>query len=139
MNYTDADHLHEMVEGYLRCALWSWLDEDGSAPFGGSEDDTPLTEVFDTRSIVIATQDCRDFCDYVAWETEGLAATDALAAMDPTQAGHDFWLTRERHGAGFWDRGLGDAGRQLTDASHLWGDGGLMVERQGDGWKAFLS
>lgn len=26
------------------------------------------------------------------------------AGVDPTQAGHDFWLTRNGHGAGFWDR-----------------------------------
>lgn len=29
-------------------------------------------------------------------------------------AGHDFWLTRNHHGAGFWDRGLGDLGDSLT-------------------------
>ena len=25
------------------------------------------------------------------------------AEMSPEQAGHDFWLTRNHHGAGFWD------------------------------------
>jgi hypothetical protein len=34
----------------------------------------------------------------------------------PMQAGHDFWLTRNGHGAGFWDRGLGDQGVQLSKA-----------------------
>lgn len=34
----------------------------------------------------------------------------------PTQAGHDFWLTRNGHGAGFWDRGLGEPARILSDA-----------------------
>lgn len=28
--------------------------------------------------------------------------------------GHDFWLTRNGHGVGFWDRGLGDLGDELT-------------------------
>lgn len=28
--------------------------------------------------------------------------------MTPAQAGHDFWLTRNGHGAGFWD---GDDGK----------------------------
>lgn len=32
------------------------------------------------------------------------------------QAGHDFWLTRNGHGAGFWDRGLGEIGNKLTEA-----------------------
>ncbi len=30
------------------------------------------------------------------------------------QFGHDLALTRNHHGAGFWDRGLGDAGDVLT-------------------------
>lgn len=29
-------------------------------------------------------------------------------------AGHDFWLTRNGHGAGFWDRGLGEVGDALS-------------------------
>jgi hypothetical protein len=31
------------------------------------------------------------------------------------QAGIDLWLTRNGHGAGFWDRGLGDIGQTLSD------------------------
>ena len=35
-------------------------------------------------------------------------------------AGHDFWLTRNGHGTGFWDRGLpGDLGGRLTDGARL--------------------
>jgi hypothetical protein len=42
---------------------------------------------------------------------------------DSEFAGHDFWLTRNRHGAGFWDRGLRLClGRILTSASHAFGD-----------------
>lgn len=33
---------------------------------------------------------------------------------DWKQLGHDFWLTRNRHGVGFWDRGNGAFGDQLT-------------------------
>lgn len=32
--------------------------------------------------------------------------------------GHDIALTRNHHGAGFWDRGLGSVGTRLTDAAH---------------------
>jgi len=38
------------------------------------------------------------------------------------QAGHDFWLTRNGHGAGFWDRGLGDLGDKLTEVSKQFGE-----------------
>lgn len=30
-------------------------------------------------------------------------------------AGHDFWLTSNGHGVGYWDRGLGDVGAKLTE------------------------
>lgn len=53
------------------------------------------------------------------------------AGVTAAHAGHDFILTANHHGAGFWDRGLGDAGDKLTEACKgysfdaefaLWGD-----------------
>jgi hypothetical protein len=41
------------------------------------------------------------------------------------QAGHDFWLTRNGHGAGFWDRSALDAdglGDKLSDAAKAFGE-----------------
>ncbi len=32
----------------------------------------------------------------------------APASYDSERAGNDFWYTRNGHGTGFWDRGLGD-------------------------------
>ena len=42
-------------------------------------------------------------------------------------AGHDFWLTRNRHGAGFWDGDWKD-GDKLTEMSHDEGEIYLYVE-----------
>lgn len=36
--------------------------------------------------------------------------------------GIDFHLTRNHHGAGFWDRGTGDVGQRLTDNAHPYGE-----------------
>ncbi len=53
------------------------------------------------------------------------------ANVSPEQCGHDLILTANGHGAGFWDRGLGEAGGRLTEATRgysfdaefeLWGD-----------------
>lgn len=44
-----------------------------------------------------------------------------LQNVDPGQCGHDFVLTRNGHGCGFWDRGLGDAGERLTAACKPYG------------------
>lgn len=38
------------------------------------------------------------------------------------QLAHDYWLTRNHHGAGFWDRGLGGLGDRLTKAAQLDGE-----------------
>jgi hypothetical protein len=54
------------------------------------------------------------------------------AGSDASQTGHDFILTANGHGCGFWDRGYDlEIGRQLSDATRnyqidaefaLWGD-----------------
>lgn len=49
-------------------------------------------------------------------------------AADPGAAGHDFSLTRNGHGAGFWDRGAGKAGEILTAAAKLYGCDYLAAE-----------
>lgn len=59
--------------------------------------------------------DCIDFA---------LAQFPLLARIQLAQAfrhGQDFYLTRNGHGAGFWDRGYGEIGRQLTEAAKIYG------------------
>lgn len=51
------------------------------------------------------------------------------------QAGHDLWLTRNRHGAGFWDRGLHDIGEALTEKAQAMGELSLVL---GDDKKLYL-
>ena len=47
------------------------------------------------------------------------------------EAGHDFWLTRNGHGAGFWDRGIGETGDTLTEASTGFGEVDLYAGDDG--------
>ena len=49
-----------------------------------------------------------------------------------SQAGHDFALTRNGHGAGFWDRGLGLVGDALTSIAKPYGDRSLYVSTSGE-------
>lgn len=44
-----------------------------------------------------------------------------VSALTDDQMGVDLWLTRNGHGAGFWDRGLGELGDKLTDLAHSMG------------------
>lgn len=45
-----------------------------------------------------------------------------LPRYDWEQLGHDLWLTRNGHGVGFWDRGLGELGSDLTKAASAMGE-----------------
>lgn len=49
------------------------------------------------------------------------------ADITSDQFGHDFWLTRNHHGAGFWDRGLGKLGDDLTKIAQTRGEVSLSV------------
>ena len=73
---------------YMKTALWSSTDDK----------DTPLEDNYTDEGIAAETRaamikDCDDF----------LAKADLpCSLMGP--AGHDFWLTRNGHGVGFWAR-----------------------------------
>jgi len=46
--------------------------------------------------------------------------------------GHNFWLTRNGHGAGFWDMGLGERGEWLTKQSKPFGETLFYVNANGE-------
>jgi hypothetical protein len=116
-----ADDLDAFFDAYLECALWSSNDE--STPEGGR----PLDDNYYVDDI---PQDVRDRLRAECADFIEANATD-LATIDPFQAGHDFWLTRNGHGAGFWDRGLGAIGRRLTEACRPYGSCDLYVGDDG--------
>jgi hypothetical protein len=107
------------TQAYIEAALWSSMDDDG----------TPLDEAYTIDDIAPDTlaamaRDCAQF----------QAANAGLLALagDDTQNGHDYWLTRNRHGAGFWDRGYDEAvSKPLTDAAHADGESNLYVGDDG--------
>lgn len=49
-----------------------------------------------------------------------------------SQFGHDLWLTRNGHGAGFWDRGLGELGDNLSDHARIMGEACTYVADSGE-------
>jgi len=104
-------------QGYVECALWASVDENGE----------PLDGVYSVDDIAEQTrwemlEDCVGFWhDY----HESIIG-------NPGRAGHDFWLTRNGHGAGFWDGCWGDkVGRELTDAAHVYGSSDLYIGDDG--------
>lgn len=102
------------INGYITCALWSSTDDSGD-PLDSNHDRDNIDDST-MQDIVI---DCWSFV-----KDNGHLINDN---MTWSQAGHDFWLTRCGHGAGFWDRGLGEIGDKLTDAAHAYGNVDLFV------------
>ena len=109
------------LDAYIECALWSSTDnsdESGGHPL----DDNYGPEDLSPEALAEFKRDCEGFQE---------SNTADLAGIDPEQAGHDFWLTRNGHGAGFWDRGLGERGERLSKASKVYGSVDLMVGSDG--------
>jgi hypothetical protein len=125
------DKLDKFTRAYIEAALWSTLDE--SDPSGGKPlEKTYGVEDFAPEALARIVDECGRF---QAENRETWAD-----GWDDEQAGHDFWLTRNGHGAGFWDRYYGEtldalAGRRLTTASKKWGECYITV---GDDRKLYI-
>lgn len=103
--------LDEFDRAYLECALWSSHDE--STPEGGEPMDQnyEITD-FAPEALEKLLGDCAKFKSSAAWvavlAAEEAAEADAIVKRTANHTiaeagGHDFWLTRNGHGAGFWD------------------------------------
>jgi hypothetical protein len=121
---SNGTNLDSFTLAYAECALWSSTDDQGEA----------LDRRYSVSDIAPDTlarmvEDCQDFRSYV--HDLDPALSDLLDS-EPALAGNDYWLTRNRHGAGYWDRAYwGAAGRQLTEAAHTFGSVDLYVGDDG--------
>lgn len=114
-----AEQTDAFLSAYFDAVLWanvSWDTATGEAPEGFSSSDIVLT---DEQKAELAI----DALDFLTANADDVASLDRFSfSLDPfSRSGHDFALTRNGHGAGFWDRGYGDVGDRLTDASHAYG------------------
>ena len=113
------------LDGYLECALWSSCDLYTGRPLDELGAGAVADETFDDMACdvwrFLAT------CWGDVWEDFEID----LSGIEPEQLGHDLWLTRNRHGAGFWDRGLGEIGDKLTELAHSYGDVTLYIYDDG--------
>ncbi len=122
----------DFVAAYIEAALWSSSDQSDDQ--GGA----PLEDNYDTSDIdPEAMQQIIEDCQRFQQENEAdLEEYYELIATNPEwnseeYAGHDFWLTRNGHGAGFWDREVGDVGDRLSEAAEAFGEVDLYVGDDG--------
>ena len=113
--------LDEFARAYVEAALWSSTDnsdDQGGDPLDqnyGIDDIAPET-------MELMVEDCADFQTRYA----KLLADSGIA---DSRAGHDFWLSRNGHGSGFFDEDTIDEEFQdpLQDAARSYGEFDLYV------------
>lgn len=109
----------QFLAGYATALYWSSSDEvDGETV---NLDQYPTSTAADDH--------CRAAClaffevNRADIDAAALAYVSAQGSTGYEMAGHDFALTRNGHGAGFWDGDLPEAlGQRLTAAAHAVGE-----------------
>ncbi len=127
MNHKDKLHRADFIQAFVICALWSTTDN--ADPSGGEPLENNFSESdFDPVTKANLTTDCEAFMDANMFD---------LVDFPSGEAGHDFFLTRNHHGAGFWDRSYGtkDLRSRLTKSSHAFGETDIYV---GDDRKLYV-
>ncbi|AXQ61404.1 hypothetical protein SEA_MARIETTA_85 [Gordonia phage Marietta] len=123
---TIVENLAAMSHGYLLALLWTQrvgavddLDDTTLLDAGYTVDDVDAS----TRERV--TRELRDVVETHPLAVRMYGAQRRHNAADGSvweHFGHDFLLTRDGHGAGFWDRGLGALGDYLTAVADGYGE-----------------
>jgi hypothetical protein len=85
----DDEFINGVLNGYLSSALWTAeLDKYG-------------TEDFDEQDV----NDAKKEVEYFIYDMNTKGYLKHLQdKLKPFDIGHNFWLTRNGHGAGFWDK-----------------------------------
>lgn len=113
------------LEGYMVCALWSSNDPDK---------ETPLDDVYGVGDIepALVAQMAHECADFLEAQKGDLERLGILTGRDMGSMGHDLWLNRNGHGAGYWDRYMEAepedraeaeaVGKRLSDAAKALGE-----------------
>ena len=113
--------LDKFTTAYIEAALWSSTDE--STPEGGE----PMDANYSVSDLAPETLE-RIKADCAAFQ--GQHRDDIHDDLE--RAGHDFWLKRNGHSAGFWDGDWPErVGEKLTEASHRCGEVNLYIGDDG--------
>jgi len=119
----------DFMSQYVETLLWSTTDEEGY-PL----DDNYEIEDFTKEGLQRIMDDCETF--RAKRGVEAAIESSEYEGADE-QAGHDFWLTRNGHGAGFWDGDWPEpAATTLTKAAEAMGEIWVYV---GDNGRLYLT
>ena len=124
--------LDEFTRGYVEAIFFTECHSDNPE----LEDCTFGDLAPETLARIV--EDCADFQKSLGHLLARAHEQAELAgrAYSESSGGIDFWLTRNGHGAGFWDRGLGAVGDELTAMAKPYGSCDLY---KGDNGKLYLA
>lgn len=116
-------HLDDFLRGYVVAMLWAnAYDTETGEPI---ED---MTYAYHTPGNWW-TDTPVELDDAIAFYNNESPRLWETGQRDFSQHGHDFALTRNHHGAGFWDRGYGALGDTLTAAAYAYGESSVGIVR----------
>lgn len=118
--------LDQFVSEYIVTLIWQAPEDDN-----GDNLDAYTIDDMDTGDCKRIRDDCERFLAIAMLPLQNTPDSYTMA-----QAAHDYALTRNGHGVGFWDRGLGDIGEQL---SSICDDMGEMDIYLGDDGKLYIA
>lgn len=123
------------IDSMFEAAIWADLRDDEGEPM-----DEKCIDDFDPASREYLEREAREFyranSEHIHCEGAPLASDfeGPIGQREAARAGHDFWLNRNGHGAGFWDgdwpepaaSALDKAARAAGNVDIYVGDDGLI-------------
>lgn len=111
--------MDDFTRGYIEAALWTSRDAHDR-----NLDEAYTVEDLHPDSLQAIKEDCAVF-----QRLQFVALHHAEKHRNREHLGHDFWLTRNGHGTGFWDRAeIPEEWREkLTKAAEFFGPADLYV------------
>lgn len=117
--------LPDFVRGYVTCALWLADENPPTGDYEASGNADGLFAKLAPETLVRMAADCAKF------QADNAELLSRVEKRD-SKIGHDLWLTRNHHGAGFWDGDYKDPfGNLLTKAAHKLGECNLYFGDDG--------
>ncbi|UTC25361.1 hypothetical protein P7_171 [Pectobacterium phage vB_PcaM_P7_Pc] len=125
MTTFNALHLRAFIAGYFEALYFA----ESATGNDGEEIDNLAGYELSATAKEEGEQACARFLDLAGDKVNlAIAGSDDY---DHTQAGRDFWFSRQGHGVGFWDRGLGLVGDDLHKVAELFGEKHLYINERG--------
>ena len=134
------EKLDQFTTAYLEAALWASDDQTNPESSGEPLDSNYGIHDIEAKTLAEMVIHCKEFqqanADFIRDDNVAVESPESMAAAYgcDARAGHDFWLTRNGHGCGFWDGDWREpAATTLSDAAIACGEYNISAPGKGIG------